>query len=138
MRTAYTDGAASSNPGPSGWAYTLDGELESGRFPCATNNQMEMYAILQAVMNCQYQDVVKIHTDSKLSIGWLSKGFRCRKDHIREIRDLCWDIASMKHLTVQFEHVKGHAGNPDNLRVDRAAHAQAKVAKNAITASSRG
>lgn len=42
----YTDGASAGNPGPSGWAFLMQGTLTSGSVVRATNNQMELLAIL--------------------------------------------------------------------------------------------
>lgn len=46
----YTDGACSGNPGPGGWAWAvLQGRYASGAAERATNQRMEITAVLEAV-----------------------------------------------------------------------------------------
>jgi ribonuclease HI len=135
--TALTDGACSGNPGPGGWAVEIDGHLESGWIECTTNNSMEMLAVLQALHLSPISGKIRIVTDSKLVIGWLSGGWKCKHDHIRQIRDAIFDVIVSKSLIVEYELVKGHNGHAGNHRVDRAAHAQAQLARNLLAVRRR-
>ena len=126
MIVAYTDG--SSRGGPAGWAVLIEGELYSDWLAYATNNEAELYAVLQAVMLCPAWEQLLIRTDSKLAIGWLSLGWRIRKQHNLGLVKVYFDVCHAKDLTVRFEHVHGHSGDPRNEKVDRAAHAQAGIA----------
>ena len=53
LRTVYTDGACSGNPGPGGWAWAIAprGEIsDSGAEPATTNQRMELQAVLSAML----------------------------------------------------------------------------------------
>lgn len=117
-QTAYTDGAASGNPGPSGWAVLLESEMISGRIECATNNQMELFAIYQACTYCKPNCTLTIVTDSKLAIGWLGKGWRSNVPALTEIIQATLETAKDKNVTLNFLKVKGHANDVNNNKVD--------------------
>ena len=126
---AYTDGACSGNPGGGGWAAMIDDDLQSGRFPCTTNNAMEMFAILMACEMCpSYSDLI-VYTDSKVSINWLYKRTQCRLDHIKPTRQAIYNTVKAKEIRLILRHVKGHNGDLCNHKVDRAAYAQAQIQK---------
>jgi len=131
---ATTDGACSGNPGPGGWAVLLGDELRSGKSPCTTNNAMELTAILMAVDMCPGNANLLIETDSKLAIGLLTRGWMTKHDHLREIVEATLDLKEIKNIRWQLTRVKGHAGYDANERVDKAAHARAKIARNAMRA----
>lgn len=130
--TAYTDGSARGNPGPAGWAVVMDGRLSSGWVDCATNNEMEIYAILQAVLICEVDTHLFIYTDSKLCIGWLSQSMGMRKRQIIAIAKAYFMTIKDKNIVVTFKHVKGHEANEFNILADNAARAQSKKAKSAV------
>ena len=112
----------------------LGDELRSGKCPCTTNNAMELTAILIAVDMCPANANLLIETDSKLAIGLLTRGWKTKHDHLRGIVGATLDLKEIKNVKWHLRHVKGHAGHDTNERVDRAAHAQAKIAKNALLA----
>ena len=126
--TAYTDGSSIGNPGPAGWAVLLEGELVSDWLPFASNNEAELYAILQAAMLCPAGEELHIYTDSKLAIGWLCWSWRIRSTHIQDLVRTYSEVVRAKDLTVRLFKVKGHSSEPGNDRVDRAAKAQARIA----------
>lgn len=131
---AYTDGASSGNPGPSGWAVLINGELISDWVECATNNQMELFAAYQAVCHCPTETNLTIITDSKLVQNLLSGRWRTEKEWLADIvRDFRMLIRS-KQIRVAIERVKGHSDCEENVRVDRAAVANRKIAKSAVLA----
>lgn len=134
---AYTDGASSGNPGPSGWAVLINGELLSGWVECATNNQMELFAAYQALDHCPAYEHLTIVSDSKLAIGMLSKGWQTKVQHLQDIVDAFQAVVEAKEVTVAFLKVKGHSNSPENGKVDRAAVAQTRIAKNATAARSQ-
>lgn len=127
LREIWTDGACSGNPGQGGWACTVDGELFSDYFtPTTTNNAMEMFAVYNALTHCRYGDTAIIFTDSKLVIGWLTKGWKCTSPIIEDIRQAIYVHKQSLGLDWHFTLVKGHSGNHKNAIVDRAAAYQAK------------
>jgi ribonuclease HI/DNA polymerase-3 subunit epsilon len=110
----------------------VNDELRSGKSPCTTNNAMELTAILMAVDMCPGNANLLIETDSKLAIGLLTGNWKTKHDHLREIVEATLDLKGIKNIKWHLTHVKGHAGHDANEQVDKAAHAQAKVARNAL------
>jgi len=136
----YTDGACSGNPGPGGWGALLryqeqEKELSGGE-PHTTNNRMEMMAVIQAIKAIKKPCVLKIHSDSALIINamtkgwiesWQSKGWKKADKKPVENQDLWLDLLEvMQGHEVEWIKVKGHAGIPDNERVDQLAVEAAK------------
>jgi ribonuclease HI len=136
----YTDGACSGNPGPGGWGALLryqeqEKELSGGE-PHTTNNRMEMMAVIQAIKAIKKPCVLKIHSDSALIINamtkgwiesWQSKGWKKADKKPVENQDLWLELlAVMQGHEVEWIKVKGHAGIPDNERVDQLAVEAAK------------
>ena len=110
----------------------LNDELRSGKSSCTANNAMELTAILMAVDMCPGNANLLIETDSKLAIGLLTGGWKTKHDHSREIVEATLDLKGIKNIRWHLTHVKGHAGHDANEQVDKAAHAQAKIAGNAL------
>jgi ribonuclease HI len=128
--TITTDGAARGNPGPGGWAALLQfGERErliSGEGPeHTTNNAMELHAAAAALEQLNRPCRVTLRADSRYVIEGLQRllagGGLPEKN-----RDL-WArlLAAARPHTIAFEWVRGHAGDPRNERVDRAANSAA-------------
>ena len=129
--TAYTDGAASGNPGPGGYGVVLQSgshrrELWGG-FRRTTNNRMELMAAIAALeaLNKPGMDVT-IASDSKYVVdsvqkGWVfeweKKGFKKKKNPDLWRRFL---VAYRKHR-VHFQWVRGHNGHPENELCDQLA-----------------
>jgi ribonuclease HI len=135
--TIYTDGGSDPNPGPGGWAALLmmrraDGsphERElSGNHPDTTNNRMELTAAIEALRALKRPCAVTLHTDSEYlkngitrwMDGWSKNGWRTSKKKPVKNQDL-WQAlhAETKRHSIDWQWVKGHAGNPYNERVDR-------------------
>jgi ribonuclease HI len=123
---AHTDGACSGNPGPGGWAvvFSRGGGVvseHSGRVDHATNNQMELMAIREAVSRAPLDVELEILTDSRNAVGWLAEGWKRNKP---VIATLCRDIESLKSKRsgkITYKHVRGHRGDTLNERADRLA-----------------
>lgn len=131
----YTDGACSGNPGPGGWAAVLrSGEHKreiSGYHPETTNNRMEMFAVIQALMALKKPCSVKLHSDSAYVVnafnnGWLDnwqkKNWKKADKSPVENQDL-WQLLLnvIGEHQVEFIKVKGHADNEWNNRCDELA-----------------
>lgn len=126
----YTDGGCDPNPGPGAWAalVIVDGSRTeiSGSEPDTTNNRMELTAAIEALKSLKEPAKVKIYTDSQyLQRGieewmpkWLARNWRGSSGPVAN-QDL-WKtlLAAIKPHQVQWEWVRGHAGNPLNSRVD--------------------
>ncbi len=130
----YTDGACKGNPGPGGWGALLrmgghEKEL-SGAEADTTNNRMELTAAIRGLEALREPCEVTLYTDSTYVIdgitkwihGWKKKGWKTasRKPVLNaELwRDL--DLLRSRH-DVSWHWVKGHAGHPENERVDQLA-----------------
>jgi ribonuclease HI len=135
----HTDGACLGNPGPGGWAALLrfngtERELAGGEAQ-TTNNRMELMGAIAALEALKEPCTVVLHSDSKYVLqgisewmpGWKRKGWKTAGGGAVKNQDL-WqrlDAARQPHR-VEWQWVKGHAGHPDNERVDGLARAQAE------------
>ena len=127
----YTDGACSGNPGPGGWACLLkynEAQKEiSGGAKETTNNQMELTAVIEGLSLLKKPCEVELFTDSKYVLegatkwlaGWIQKGWKKADKKPVLNRDL-WEklIPLFDKHTITWHWVKGHAGHPENERVD--------------------
>jgi ribonuclease HI len=129
----YTDGACSPNPGPGGWAALLrsgSNEREiSGSERATTNNRMEMTAAIRALQSLKRPCQVELYTDSEYLQrgitewlpGWERRGWRRSGGKLAN-SELWQELAeAMKPHQVRWQWLRGHAGHPENERVDRAA-----------------
>ncbi len=131
----YTDGACSGNPGPGGWAailiYKGREKVISGGYPETTNNRMELFAIINGLLQLKEKCDVTIYSDSAYSLDPFSKGW------LNEWQMKNWKTAGgtpvknvdlwkallievAKHQ-VRFVKVKGHSDNVNNNRCDELA-----------------
>ena len=132
----YTDGGCSGNPGPGGWAYVIlvDGAQKkaSGFHKDTTNNRMEITAVLMALGDIAGHDKwsgenVTVRTDSqyvKLGISewiknWERNGWKTSAKKPVKNQDLWKSLKSLSDtLSVSWEWLKGHAGDPMNELCD--------------------
>lgn len=139
----FCDGACLGNPGPGGWAYLLrtgsgDARLEkegSGFAPETTNNRMELTAAIQGLAALTRPCQVELVCDSQYVVkglstwlpGWKRAGWR-KADRQPVLNADLWqalDAQAARHQ-LQARWVRGHAGHPENERVDRLARAAAE------------
>ncbi len=127
----HTDGACSGNPGPGGWGALLrynghERELSGGE-PDTTNNRMELMAAIMALETLKEPCQIVLHTDSQYvrqgitewMPGWIRRNWKNSAGDPVKNRDL-WErlqLAAARHR-IDWRWVKGHAGDPDNERVD--------------------
>jgi len=132
----FTDGACRGNPGPGGWAYLLrfgpHEKLASGGSPATTNNQMELQAVIAALNALTKPCRVDLYTDSQ----YVQKGI---KEWLAQWQKNGWKTSSKQAVKnqeywqalvqattsheIHWHWVRGHAGHPENERVDAAARA---------------
>ena len=142
----FTDGACSGNPGPGGWAAILkhpstgkEKRLSGGQ-PDTTNNRMELTAAIEGFCAIDSSRRRRVHlvSDSEYVIlgltqwikGWQANNWRRgRKAGSPPVKnDDLWRTLhelAQKH-DVTYEHVRGHAGHPENEECDRMAVAEIK------------
>ncbi len=136
-----TDGACKGNPGPGGWGAlvrcgTAEKELSGGE-KLTTNNRMELTAAIEGLNALKRPCRVKLSTDSRYVVdgltkwikGWQKNGWKTAAKQPVKNADL-WQAlldAAAPHR-IDWVWVKGHAGHPDNERVDKLASDTAVVA----------
>ncbi|NJM49090.1 MAG: ribonuclease HI [Alkalinema sp. RU_4_3] len=139
IASIYTDGACSGNPGPGGWGTVVcysDGTIEElgGAAGATTNNRMEMQAAIAGLEFYSQRasgDAIKLYTDSeyvkngitKWIKGWKSKGWKTAAGKPVLNQDLWEELDRLNQKQIQWEYVRGHAGNPGNERCDQIARA---------------
>ena len=127
MNIYYTDGSASPNPGPGGYAVILDGKpvalgSEDGD---TTNIRMEGQAIIAALKHADGAEC-EIHTDSefwinvitKWSLGWEKNGWTKKNGEIKNldiVKEACPLYRASKATLVW---VRGHNGDEGNELAD--------------------
>ncbi|MEG5175058.1 ribonuclease HI [Microcoleus sp. B3-D7] len=137
IKSLYTDGACSGNPGPGGWGAVVcfaDGNCHElgGGDPQTTNNRMEMQAAVAALeffANSGQTEPVTVYTDSeyvkngitKWIQGWKNKGWKTStgKDVVNQ--DLWHRLDKLNSRHIKWEHVRGHSGDFYNDRCDEIA-----------------
>ena len=131
--TIFSDGACEPNPGPGGWGALLRyGSIEkeiSGGEPETTNNRMELTAAIKALQALQKPCKVVFYTDSQYlrkgvtewMAGWRRRGWK-RKDGELANVDLWMSLdQEIGRHQISWNWVRGHAGHPENERVDQLA-----------------
>ena len=135
----YTDGACRGNPGPGGWAFVLR-HLQTGRelrrsagHAATTNNRMELTAVIEGLKALKRPTRVRVVTDSQYVSrgmsewvqGWMRHDWRRGpKPSSKPVKNVeLWKVlvTLCERHTVEFEHVAGHAGHPENEECDRMA-----------------
>ena len=133
-----TDGACKGNPGRGGWGgLRRMGEVEkelSGGEAHTTNNRMELLAAIRGLEALKRPCRVALHTDSmyvrdgitKWIHGWRRNGWRTSDKKPVKNAELWQELcAAAEPHRVEWKWVRGHAGHPENERVDQLACAAA-------------
>lgn len=127
MNEYFTDGSASPNPGPGGYAVILKGEpvalgSEDGK---TTNIRMEAHALIAALEHAKGRDCI-IYTDSEFWInvitkwapGWESKGWQKKGGPIKNL-ELVKEVYNLYHQSkARLIWTKGHADDEGNILAD--------------------
>ena len=135
----YTDGASRGNPGPGGWGAVIlvDGyAMEiAGASKRATNNQMELEAVLQVLSDSAakaYEGEAVVYSDSTYVVngltswiwGWEKKGWVTTQKTPVENKEV-WQklLELLRHYgsKLSVKKVSGHAGELYNERCDELA-----------------
>lgn len=128
--TIYTDGSCEPNPGPGGWGALLRfggrEKVLSGSHPDTTNNRMELTAAIEALKYLKRPSQIDFYTDSEYLRrgitewldGWRARQWKRKGGKLKNV-DL-WQAldAAIREHQIEWHWVRGHAGNPDNQRVD--------------------
>lgn len=132
----WTDGSASPNPGPGGFAVIEDNRpVALGREPNTTNIRMEGQALISAL---KYADdsPCEIHTDSEFWINvltkwapaWEQNDWRKKSGEIKNL-DLVKELYTLyKASSAELVWARGHIGTPENELADEWANKARKGA----------
>ncbi|MFB2939113.1 ribonuclease HI [Aerosakkonemataceae cyanobacterium BLCC-F154] len=137
IKSIYTDGACSGNPGPGGWGVVVyfadDSVYEMGGAEAlTTNNRMELQAAIAALeflSQTEQKQPVTLYTDSeyvKKGItqwvnGWKNKGWKTAQGKAVLNQDLWETLDRLNTAKINWQYVRGHAGNIGNERCDEIA-----------------
>lgn len=137
----FTDGSATPNPGPGGWAAVrvVDGEVvdeASGTDPDTTNNRMELTALIAAVGLVPVGVPTVLYSDSQLAVrtvnewapAWEARGWRRARGPVENldlVRRLVEDLRARPELEVAW--IRAHVGHRWNEYADRLASRAART-----------
>lgn len=133
----FSDGSSLGNPGFGGYCALLryrglDKVVEGGRVD-ATNNQMELEAVLEALKALKEPCIIDLYSDSRYVCdgindwlkNWIKKGFKEVKN-----KEMWQEYVKLsKRHEIRAHWVKGHAGHPENTLCDERARAFAQLLK---------
>jgi ribonuclease HI len=135
LYTIYTDGACLKNPGgPGSYAAVIfrDEELieeVSGGDAVTTNNRMELMAAIVGLRAVREPAVITLYSDSQYLIKTLTQGWKRMKNVDLWAR---LDQAAKPHR-VSWQWIRGHNGNPGNVRADQLANQAARLHARSIS-----
>lgn len=126
MKSYYTDGSASPNPGPGGYAVICDGQpVALGREANSTNIRMEAQALIAAYRLAEAGDA--IYTDSEFWVNvvtkwaptWERNGWTKKSGPIANL-ELVKELYSLYQSKpdVKLEWTRGHIGTEGNENAD--------------------
>lgn len=131
----FTDGSATPNPGPGGWAAVrvVAGEVvaeASGADPDTTNNRMELTALLEGLRLVPAGEPAVLHSDSQLAVrtvnewapAWEARGWRRSRGPVENldlVRPLVEALRARPEVRVAW--VRAHVGHRWNEYADRLA-----------------
>ena len=119
MYELYTDGSCSPNPGTGGYAGVILKDKKkvaeySGGSDYATNNVMELTAILEGLKKIPEGESVTILSDSQYALSQISGEWKTREN-----RELVDEIKEdLKKVSPSFQKVKAHEKEEWNLYAD--------------------
>ena len=126
MRTIFTDGSASPNPGPGGFAVIENGKpIALGAENPSTNIRMEGLALKKAFEILDGEEA-EILTDSEFWVNvlvkwapaWERNGWKKKNGEIKNL-DIVKPLFELyKNSNVELKWLKGHAGHEFNEMAD--------------------
>lgn len=135
MIKIYTDGACKGNPGVGGWGAIImqdekNIELFGGENE-TTNNRMELMAVIMALKEISSNHELTIYTDStyvqkgisEWIKNWKVNNWRSSSKKPVKNKDLWIELdEAVDSRKINWEWVKGHAGNEGNEKADELAN----------------
>ncbi len=137
----HTDGSALGNPGKGGWGYILlfgkHKKPNSGSVKHATNNQMELLAVIRGLEALKEPCEVQLFSDSKYvldgldkwMVNWKKNDWKTANRKPVKNKELWIELDTLRNKhKIHFNWVKGHNGDPLNEEVDKLANTAAHQA----------
>jgi ribonuclease HI len=129
----FSDGSSLGNPGKGGYCailkYKNSKKIVKGAKPNATNNQMELLAVIKALENLKEPCEIELVSDSSYVVkginewlkNWIKKDFKGIKNP-----DL-WKryVKAAEPHKIKAVWVKGHNGHKENEECDKIAKSEA-------------
>lgn len=125
----YTDGACLGNPGPGGWGVIVqcngqETEL-AGHDDGTTNNRMEVTAAIKGLEVTPEDSMITLYSDSQYLVNTMTRDWKRRANV--DLWTLLDTLVARRNVT--WEWVRGHAGHPENERVDKLATSMAGTSR---------
>ena len=126
----WTDGSASPNPGPGGFAVLENGEpVRVGREKNSSNIRMEGAALI-AAMEYAGEEGCEIYTDSQFWVnvltewakGWERKGWKKASGPIKNLEMVKVAFELYNKFGVKLNWTRGHVGTELNEKADEIAN----------------
>lgn len=126
MRTIFTDGSASPNPGPGGFAVIENGKpIALGAENPSTNIRMEGLALKKAFEILDGEEA-EILTDSEFWVNvlvkwapaWEKNGWKKKNGEIKNLDIVKLLFELYRNSNVELKWLKGHAGHEFNEMAD--------------------
>ena len=131
----WTDGSCDTGSGDGGWGYLMrygrHARSDSAYEPGTTNNRMELTAAVEALRALKEPCAVTLVTDSQYLKkaftdrwldAWQRNGWVTSAKKPVKNRDLWEELLRLTaHHAVEWSWTRGHAGHPENEKVDRLA-----------------
>jgi len=126
MRIFWTDGSASPNPGPGGYAVLEDGKpVALGRDEETSNIKMEGKALVEAIKLAGGEGC-ELHTDSQFWVNvltqwapsWEKKGWKKKSGEIKNLELVKELYGLYRKYPVKLVWVRGHVGTEMNELAD--------------------
>lgn len=137
----HTDGSALGNPGKGGWGYILlfgkHKKPNSGSVKHATNNQMELLAVIRGLEALKEPCEVQLFSDSKYvldgldkwMVNWKKNDWKTANRKPVKNKEMWIELDKLRNKhKIHFNWVKGHNGDPLNEEVDELANTAAHQA----------
>lgn len=127
MKILWTDGSASPNPGPGGFAVLENGKpVRLGSEKDSTNIRMEGFAMIAAIEYAG-EEGCEIHSDSEFWINvltkwapsWEANGWKKKSGEIQNLEIVQKLYSLYKKYPVKLVWVRGHVGTEFNELADQ-------------------
>lgn len=137
MKILWTDGSASPNPGPGGFAVLENGEpVVLGNEKESSNIRMEGKAMIAAIKYAG-EEGCEIHSDSefwknvleKWAPSWEANGWKKKNGEIKNLEIVKELFGLYKKYPVKIVWVRGHVGTEENELADEWANRARKGEK---------